>query len=482
MLNDFSNITIFLSIRYGIDEFMKSDQKRGISPYLLVILSFVFVILIGALILTFPFSQKSGQWGEFIDSLFVATSATCVTGLCTYKEGIGGQLTFIGQLTVLILIQIGGLGFITVLTFLITLFKKRLQFKNRYFLSQAVGSTSFAAVIKFVRKLILISFIIELIGFLLFIPAFYTIYKNDPKMLIWSSIFTSISAFNNAGFDIFGSTSLIRDVGNVAMDSLPSWAYYYICSVIMLLITFGGLSFLVIMEMFSFKKKPKQYKAFTKIVILTSFILLVGGCALLMLTDGMKSTNRISLFDALFQSVTCRTAGFANFNQENLSTGGYVVSCLLMFVGGSPLSTAGGIKTTTAFIIVLAIFCYLRGKKVVAFKRSYSSNMILKAMSLVFIAAILIAVSFVGIGLFERNNPLCEDGEKLMFEVVSAFGTVGLSANLTPTLALGSKIILILLMFLGRLGPITFFQIFQNSIDKEEKIHFKYVEEDFLIG
>lgn len=460
----------------------KQKRKLRVSPYLLVILSFLFVILVGSFLLSLPIAQKSGKWGTYIDSLFAATSATCVTGLCSYPEGIGGQLTLFGQIVMLVMIQIGGLGFITVLTFFITLFKKRLQFKNRYFLSQAVGSTNFADVIKFVRKIILISFTIEMIGFALCIPAYYTIYNDNPGMLIWSSIFTSISCFNNAGFDIFGGTSLIRGVGNVAVDALPTWAYYYLCSIIMLLIILGGISFLVITEVFSFKKRPKQYRAFTKIVLLTTFTLLILGWGLIMITDGITRDDRISPFHALFQSVTCRTAGVATYDQSKLSTGGIIVSCFLMFVGGSPLSTAGGIKTTTLFMIVLAIYCYIRGRKVIAFNRSYSSNMILKAMSLVFIAIGIIVFSFILMSLFEKNNSYAFEGEKLMFEIFSAFGTVGLTCNLTTTLSIGSKIVLCVLMFLGRLGPMTFFQIFQNSVNKEEKLHFKYVEEDFLIG
>jgi len=463
---------------------MQETKRKSISPYLLVLLSFLVIILLGSFLLTIPFARKDGNWGTYIDALFTATSSTCVTGLCSYQNGIGNELTLFGQIVVLIMIQIGGLGFITVLTFFITLFSK-LQFKDRYFLSQAVNSTNVADVGKFVRKIILISFTGELIGFLLGLPVFFNVKSNLPGFstgdVIWYSLFTSISMFNNAGFDIFGGTSMIRNVGNVFIDSMDTWAYYLMCSYTMLLIIIGGLSFLVVIEVFSFKKKPTQWRAFTKIVLTTTTFLLLFGFVVFCLTECTKATDKMDPFQALFQSVTCRTAGAAIYDQDSLTTTGKLFSCFLMFIGGSPLSTAGGIKTTTIFLIGLAVFCFLRGKKVAAFKRQYSQNMILKAMSLVFIALLVLIISFIAMINFEASNSQAYP-ENIVFELFSAFGTVGLSASLTPTLTLGSKIILCLLMFLGRLGPITMFQIFQRNMNKETDMHYAYIEEDFLIG
>ena len=169
-----------------------------LNPYVLVILSFIVVILIGSALLVMPFSRTAGNWGNYMDALFTAVSATCVTGLCTYANGIGNELTFFGQLVVLVMIEIGGLGFVTVLTFFITLFASKLQFRNRYLLSQMVGSTSFADVVKFVRKLIIISVIVVTIGTLLGLPVFFTMFKGKPGQAIWNSFFTAVSAFNNA--------------------------------------------------------------------------------------------------------------------------------------------------------------------------------------------------------------------------------------------------------------------------------------------
>lgn len=455
------------------------------NPYVLVILSFAIVIFIGSVLLTFPFSQANGKWGNYMDSLFSAFSATCVTGLCTYSSGIGNQLTFFGQLVILIMIQIGGLGFITVLTFFITLFRSKLQFRDRYLISQMVGSTSFADVVKFVRRLILISFTVETIGFLIGLPVFFEMFPKNPSMAMWNSLFTSVSAFNNAGFDLFGGTSLIRGVGNELIDSLPTWAYYYLCTYIMILIVTGGISFLVIIDVFSFKRH-KQWRAFTKIVLVTTGVLLLLGWGIFTLTECFKP-DAMNAFQALFQSVTLRTAGFANYDQDSLSMTGKAFGCFLMFIGGSPLSTAGGIKTTTLFMISLAMFSYFKGSQVAAFKRRYSTNMIVKAMSLVFLGIILVLLGFLVMGSFEANNLrgdiiVSEKTTAILYEVFSAFGTVGVSTGITPYITIGSKITLCILMFFGRLGPMTFLQIFQANLDKEQNIHYDYVEEDFLIG
>lgn len=461
---------------------IKTNKRKINSPILLVVLSFAIIILLGTLLLCCPFSNKDGKWGNFLNNLFSSTSATCVTGLNVFENGIGEQFTFFGELVMLIMIQIGGLGFITILTFLITLIRRKIQFKDRLFLAKAVNANSLGDMIKFVRTIIIISFSVEFIGFLLCLPAFLQMYKNDVGSAIWSAIFHSISSFNNAGFDIIGNTSLTRGMGNPLLDNMESWAFIYLQIVTMILIILGGLSFLVIIEIFSFKKSPKQYTTFTKIVLSTTAVLLLFGTFGFLLSEGFKSYNKMTPLDALFQSVTCRTAGFAVYNQANLSIAGRVISCVLMFIGGSPLSTAGGIKTTTAFIIGLSMYKYLRGKQVSAFKRAYSPKMVLKATSLLLLAFAVLIISYLSIVGFEWNNPNISDRGAIIFEVFSAFGTVGLSTGITTSIRSGTKIIICILMFLGRLGPITMFQLFHKNMDIEEKLHYSLVEEDFLIG
>ena len=444
-------------------------------------MSFVVMIFLGAVLLMFPFCRQANNFGNFLDCLFLATSATCVTGLNSFVNGIGDELTFVGQLIVMILIQIGGLGFVTLLTFFITLFYRKLQFKDRLLISMMVNSEDNAEVVLFVRKIILISFSFELLGFLLGLPVFLTSCNSIPEAL-WYSLFTSVSSFNNAGFDLFGSTSLIRGVGNAFIDSLPNWAYYYMCSYIMVLIVSGGISFLVVMDLFA-KRRLGQLRVFTKIALLMTAGLLVTGFVVFFISEGFKSP-----FDALFQSVTCRTAGFATVNQDELSVLGKAFSCFLMFFGGNPLGTAGGVKTTTLYIIGLAMVSYMFGRPVTSFHRRYSNEVIVKAMSLVLLAVSTIIIVFIALCAFENKLDVEAIGLSsnkpavLIYEVFSAFGTVGVSTGVTPYLSIGSKIAIIILMFIGRLGPITFFQLLGSKMRFDDQTKYHYVEEDFLIG
>ena len=467
---------------------MGAERKtRQTSPYLLVILSFLGVIIFGAFLLCLPFAHVNHEWGGglehgVLDALFHATSATCVTGLSTYAKGIGGQLTLFGQIVLLVMIQVGGLGFITILTFFASLIQKKMQFKDRYMLAQAVNSTSVADVGRFVRRVFVIVVTVESIGFLLGLPVFL----NSPDLTtgeaIWASVFTSISAFNNAGFDIFGALSLIKDPSNPIIYNLPEWAYYYMQCYIMLLIVLGGISFLAIIEICFQRRKIRQLSAFTRISLLMTSILLVLGFALFCLTDVIN--GNINSFQALFQSVTCRTAGFANFSQSSLSPAGKTVSTILMFIGGSPIGTAGGIKTTTIFIIILCLVRFLQGRNISAFKREFSKTSIIKSMTLMFLGISVIVVGYILIASFEKDN-LTNAGataEDYLYETFSAFGTVGLSTGITPTLSIGSKIVLCVLMFFGRLGPITLFQIFQTNMNNEKNTHYREVETDVIIG
>ncbi len=458
-----------------------NSQKKSINPYFLVILSFLVIIFVGAILLMMPFCRTAHNFGNFMDSLFLATSATCVTGLNSFAQGIGDELTFWGQLIVVLMIQVGGLGFITLLTFFITLFSRKLQFKDRLLISMMVNSEDAAEVVLFVRKIILISASFETLGFLLGLPVFLTNCSSVPEAL-WYSLFHSISAYNNAGFDLFGSSSLIRGAGSAFIDNLPNWAYYYMCSYIMFLIVAGGISFLVVMDIFA-KRKFRQLRVFTKISLLMTGVLLAVGFIIFFMSEGFKAP-----FDALFQSVTCRTAGFATIDQDGLSVLGKAFSCFLMFFGGNPLGTAGGVKTTTLYIIVLAMVCYLTGRKVTSFHRRYSNGVIVKAMSLVLLAVSTIFISFILVFTFEGGLDLEAIGlqsakpSALLYEIFSAFGTVGVSVGVTPYLSLGSKIVICVLMFIGRLGPITFFQLLGSKMKLDDQSKYHYVEEDFLIG
>ena len=437
------------------------------------------VILVGSLLLSLPIAHRSGKWGNYIESLYIATSATCVTGFDSYPGGIGTELTIFGQLVMASMIQVGGLGFITVFVFFVTLFRKRLSFKDRAFISAAVSADTVAEVSKFVKKLFLITMLIELIGMGLGIPAYMTVL--DAPHAIWTSAFMSISAFNNAGFDILKGTSLVLGAGSPIVDNLPTWAYYYIQSYMIILIVLGGISYLVIFEVFSFKKRPNQWRAFTKMCLLMTAVIIVSGTLLLILTEGILNNWAMNPFQALFQTVSSRTAGFMNYDPYQLTVAGRIIVCVIMFIGGCPLGTAGGIKTTTIFIIVLTIYCFIRGKKVSAFKRYYSQNMIVKAMA-VFITSILVVLfGYLLISIFENGNEIAT-GEHVVYEVIAGFSTTGFSTELTPTLSASSKITMCVLMFIGRLGPMTMFQVFSSNMNVEANTHYRFVEEEILIG
>lgn len=476
-------------------------KKASINPYFLVILSFLVVILVGSFLLVMPWANRYESWlwnytasdgttVTYLDCLVTAVSATCVTGIYSYQNVVGSVLSIGGQIVLACLIQIGGLGFITILTFIITLFNSKLQFKNRLFVAAMVSSTSFADVVKFVRKLILATFIIESIGFLLGLPVFFNLYPESPLKAMWGSLFHSISAFNNAGFDLFFGNSLIGGITGSNGVTITGPLYVYFCCYTMLLIVIGGISFVVLIEIFSGRKKPYQWGAFTKVVLFTTGILIVGGTALLAISECFKGDGSMTPLDALFQAITCRTAGFATYLQDDMTSAGKAISCLLMFIGGSPISTAGGIKTTTIFMVVTAILSYFSNGRVKAFKRSFSSTMVVKAMSLMTVALFVLFLGYIGLSSFGLKQGVSyqtlglKTPESLAYAFLcfSCFGTVGLGIGIEPYLSVGGKIVICLLMFLGRIGPITFFQIVKENMSKESAGNYKCIEEDFLLG
>ena len=462
---------------------IRGMRKRRLSPYLLVMLSFLIGLLVGGFLIICPFARIDNDWGNYVDGVFMATSAICVTGFDVFPDGLANTLNIWGQIIELILIQIGGLGFVTTLAFVITIFRRNISFHDRYYLSQATGGTSIPKVIPFIRKLILVTFTFEILGTALVLPAFIDMRGNTP-MAYFNAVFHTVSAFNNAGLDLFGGgTSLIRNVGNPLIDGMSDWAYYYLCSATMIIIVLGGLSYLALIEIFSFKKKPRQWSAHTKICVTMAFLLIFVGFLLFMMTDGIiKQEHRLSAFDALFLSVTSRTAGFATYNPLYLSSGGRVIDWVLMFIGGGPLGTASGIKTTTIFVILVAIYSYLRGRKVTAFHRNFSQTLIVKSMTVMLSSIFLVVLGFIVLSQFETRNTYFTDS-KGIYEVFSAFSNTGLSVGLIPTLSVGGKIVIIILMYLGRLGPMTMFSLFSDhmAID-DSRIHVDYIEEDVLIG
>ena len=475
-------------------------KQFQLNPYLLLILSFLGIVFIGSILLSAPFSfsnNPNNEWchvGTYLDAFFTSLAAMSLTGLTTYPAGLVNTFSNAGQIIILVLMQIGGLGIITILTFLFSIFRRKMQFKDRLMISQAISFTNFSEITRYVRRLIAISAICEIIGIGLGIPLFlHTFPGNFPKALYYS-VFHSVSAFNNVGFDLFeGTNSLIGglDILGSTDIAIDNWLYYYFTIYVSVLSLLGGISFVVIIDIFLGHKPPRLWSSFTKIIlIMTAGLILIFSFALF-LTDGLKSDQPINYYQALMQTINCRTAGFSFYPPEEISLPGRMICCIMMFIGGSPLSTAGGIKITTVFIIVLSILSYFSGKNISVFKRRYSDTLVAKSMSLVFIVIAILLFSFAGLVLFgtkEVDGYAMSDNVKdnivsyYLFEVFSCFGNVGFFTGLEPCLSIGSKIILCLLMLLGHLGPMTFFQLLQNHLDKNAIMHYSFVEEDILIG
>ncbi len=475
-------------------------KKFQLNPYLLLILSFLGITLLGSFLLCMPFAFRDNpnhEWchvGNYLDAFFTSLAAMSLTGITSYPDGLGNTLSAGGQVIILVLMQIGGLGIVTILTFLFSIFRRKLEFKDRLLISQAIAFTNYSEIVKFVRRMIAITAVCEIIGFGLGVPVFLHIFPDNVPKALYYCLFHSVSAFNNVGFDLFeGTGSLISGIsatGGVFIG-VDHWLYYYFTIYISFLSLLGGISFLVIIDIVLEHKSPKRWSSFTKIALIMTFGLVLFFSFFLFLTDGFKGEGSLTFYEALIQMVNCRTAGFSVYAQNEISLPGRMLCCVMMFVGGSPLSTAGGIKITTAFIIIISIVSYFTGKRLSMFKRRYSDEMVAKSMSLVFIVVAILLFAFIGLTFFGtkevEGHPLPETikdniVEYYLFEIFSFFANVGFYTGLESHLSIGSQIILCLLMLLGHLGPMAFFQLFQNHLDKNANVHYSFVEEDFLIG
>ena len=458
------------------------------------------MVLLGSFLLSMPFSFKdnhNNEWchvGSYLDAFFTSLAAMTLTGVTTYPDGLANTLSGAGQIIVLVLVQIGGLGVVTILTFLFSIFRRKLQFKDRLMISQAIAFSNFSEIVRYVRRLIAITAVCELVGIGLGVPLFLKIFPDNVLKAIYYSVFYSVSAFNNAGFDLFVGTSSFMEglfaTGGTVIDT-SSWLYYYSTIYLGVLSLLGGISFLVIIDIVVEHKSPRRWSSFTKICLTMTAGIIIVFTGLLFLTDGIKEDNPMNLFEALMQIVNCRTAGFSVYPQDEISLPGRMICCVVMFIGGSPLSTAGGIKITTIFLIVVSIVSYFRGKRLSAFKRMYSDNIVAKSMSLVFVVVFFVLLAFCGLALFGtktiEGHEMSENIKEnlvsyYLYEVFSCFGNVGFYTGLEPYLSVGSRLVLCILMLVGHLGPITFFQLFQNNLDKKANVHYSFVEEDFLIG
>ena len=416
-------------------------------------LGFAIVILVGTFLLLLPISSNHT---DFLDALFTATSATCVTGLVVYDTAT--HWTLFGQIVILILIQIGGLGFITIGVFLATYLKKKISLRQRGLIEESVRSLKLAGGVKLVKHIIKGTFLFEGIGAVILSLVFI----EDFGLLkgIYLGIFHSVSAFCNAGFDLLG---IIEPYG-----SLTPYASNIVVNItIMILIIIGGLGFVVWQDLYEKKLHFRNYLLQTKIVLITSFIFIFGGAFLFYIFEYQHALASLSSEEAIlasfFQSITCRTAGFNTIDVSHLKPATSLLMMLMMFVGGSPGSTAGGIKTTTFAVLIIFVYSTMTNKSEAnAFNRRFDSKTIKKACSVFLINFIFIIISSFIIFNDQPHLPM----QDTFFEIFSALGTVGISTGITRVLSMTSKITIILLMYCGRVGSLTL----ALSLSKKKKI------------
>lgn len=423
---------------------MNKKSKFTISTTHLILLSFLVTVLLGAVLLMLPISSATGQKTPFVDALFTATTATCVTGLVVVPTATAWSV--FGHIVILILIQLGGLGVITVLAGIALTLNRKMGIGRSVLLQDAFNLDTLFGLKAFVKKVIIGTFIVEGVGALGYMTVFVPQFGAKG---IWISVFNSISAFCNAGIDIIGENSLMDYATNPAINGITS-----------LLIILGGLGYIVwwdLLRILRQRKKLKHLTLHSKIVLWATAILIFGGAALIAVFEWNNplTIGNMSIFDkiqvSLFQSITTRTAGFASVAQENLTNPSSLVSLLLMFIGGSPVGTAGGIKTVTFVVLFATAFVVVRQKNEVnMFGRSIARQAVSKAVGVCCMSFGILFLSTLLLSAVTDASML-----DVLFETVSATATVGLSRNLTSSLNTWGKLIITATMYLGRVGPIS---------------------------
>ncbi|MHA3064974.1 TrkH family potassium uptake protein [Lacticaseibacillus saniviri] len=459
-----------------------SSLRHPTAPQL-ILLSFAAMILIGACLLSLPIASQSGQSIGFIDALFTATSANCVTGLVVVNTMT--HWTLFGKIVIITLIQLGGLGFMTVATGLMTLLRQRISLRNRTTIQTSFNQSSVGGMVKLVRRVLKYSAIIEGIGAILLTLIFYFgDFHYTFLQSIGYGIFHAISAFCNAGFDIIGHNSLVEFQTNGPL-----------LIVLMLLILLGGLGFTVLHELsiffkqrqFRLSRRLTHLSLHTKLVLVTSTGLFLFGIVIFLGLEwnNPKTLGPLSplnkLLNATFESVTLRTAGFDSLNQGGLTDYAKLIGSTLMFIGGSPASTAGGIKTISLAVLFVAVISALRGERnLVIFNRRLPLEALQKALAISGTLAILVLLTVLILHFSEANNPFHPQILDLIFETSSAAGTVGVTTGMTPTLSPVGKIVLALCMFIGRLSPMTVAIALNGRLHTDH--HIDYPEENIIVG
>lgn len=428
---------------------MKSFKKK-LSPAGTIILGFLCVIILGTFFLCLPISWASGQWGSFVDSLFTSTSAVCVTGLTIADTAVAFS-TF-GQVVIMLLIQIGGLGFVTLTSLIFLLIGKKISYKNRITIQESLNQEHAQGVVKLVKKIIISVFVIEFVGFVMLAPTMISKYGFGDG--VFKALFLSISSFCNAGFDNLGVVGL--EFSNLAVFSQN----VLVLLPVMLLIVVGGIGFVVLFDVGAkFGKQKTKMSFHSKLVLYITLVLVFGGAILfaIMEWNNPQTIGNMGFFDKIvnsfFMSISPRTAGFSTFSMASLMPASKVLTDILMVIGASPASTGGGLKTTTIFVLLLFALKRQNSKGDITFRKKQITNKIIqKCIKVVVLYLFAMIFSVFVICLAEGGNV---SFESVIFEVISALSTVGLSLGITPYLGIASKLVLIVAMFVGRVGALT---------------------------
>lgn len=441
----------------------KPTSIFSISPVRLITLSFIVIIAAGTLLLMLPISSRSGQYTGFWDSLFTATSATCVTGLIVVDTYTHWSL--FGQVVILGLIQLGGLSLVTFATFITLSLRRRLGLKQLQISREYIGIDGFMNIPQLFRLIMGVTVSCELIGALLLSFRFVPLYNIKG---IWISLFLSVSAYCNAGFDILGREGEFVSLTNYADDA-------YVTLIIAALILLGGIGFLVFNDIITYKK-TKRLMMHTKIVLCVTAALTVFGTALFMISE-YHNPNTIGsmsfggkLLASLFQSVTTRTAGFNTVDLGACNDFTKILMCFLMFIGASSGSTGGGIKTTTFAVLIITVISICSGREDAVFMhRKIDKSVVYKAFVITMLSLTVVAITFSAIYVWGTSYDI--NTFDALFEAVSAFSTSGLTCGITTSLALVPKIFLIVTMFIGRVGPVSAAFMLTKGVGKNIGTH-----------
>jgi len=443
------------------------NRPKPINPARVMAAGFIGLIIIGTILLSLPLSHGSQEF-SFIDALFTATSAVCVTGLVVVDTGT--FFTVFGQTVIMLLILFGAIGFMTMTTIIFIFLGRPISLRRSLVVKEVLGQESLQGLQVMVINVVLMSFLFIIIGTILLSIRFVP--QLGGSQGYFNALFHSISAFGNAGFDLTGN---YESLTGTPVD-------YLVNGTIMLLFIAGGLGFTVILELSNRFQFRHRLSLHSYMVLIITAILLIGGTVLILVLEfnNPATLGTLSLpgkfFTALFTSATPRTAGFSVLDTGAMTISTQLILILLMFIGASPTSTGGGVKTTTVGVVVLTMFGMIRGRREpVIYKRRFPLHQIMKAVSIICAAMVLVFITTLIMSIFENFNFM-----DLLFEAFSAFGTVGLSTGITPELTIPSKIMIIITMFGGRIGPLSLL-VALAGLNKKEPL-LRYPEENLMIG